>query len=92
MSPENTVRGFLSFCAGSWLLACILFFHATGAEASDKAALWAALKSGKAFAMMRHELAPGTGDPANFDVYDCATQRNLSDAGRAQSVQTDSAE
>ena len=33
---------------------------------------------------IRHALAPGTGDPANFDVNDCQTQRNLSPAGRAQ--------
>ena len=31
---------------------------------------------------MRHALAPGGGDPADFDPDDCATQRNLSDAGR----------
>jgi phosphohistidine phosphatase SixA len=33
---------------------------------------------------MRHALAPGGGDPAGFDVDDCATQRNLDDRGRAQ--------
>ena len=33
---------------------------------------------------MRHALAPGTGDPANFVVDDCSTQRNLSDEGREQ--------
>ncbi|MGB0629943.1 MAG: histidine phosphatase family protein [Alphaproteobacteria bacterium] len=50
------------------------------------AELWSALKSGSAFAIMRHALAPGTGDPANFDVGDCATQRNLSDEGRRQAT------
>nr|WP_225314465.1 histidine phosphatase family protein [Marinobacter halotolerans] len=34
--------------------------------------------------MMRHALAPGTGDPANFELGDCSTQRNLNDAGREQ--------
>jgi phosphohistidine phosphatase SixA len=34
--------------------------------------------------LFRHALAPGGGDPANFDVTDCSTQRNLSSAGRAQ--------
>lgn len=33
---------------------------------------------------MRHALAPGTGDPAHFDINDCHTQRNLNDVGRAQ--------
>ena len=35
---------------------------------------------------MRHaQTVPGTGDPANFTLDDCSTQRNLSEAGRAQS-------
>ncbi|TFF18088.1 histidine phosphatase family protein [Jiella endophytica] len=33
---------------------------------------------------MRHAIAPGTGDPANFTLGDCSTQRNLSDEGRGQ--------
>ena len=33
---------------------------------------------------LRHALAPGYGDPADFRVDDCATQRNLNDVGRAQ--------
>jgi phosphohistidine phosphatase SixA len=32
--------------------------------------------------LMRHALAPGIGDPANFKVNDCSTQRNLNDEGR----------
>ena len=32
--------------------------------------------------LMRHALAPGVGDPENFNVNDCSTQRNLSDEGR----------
>jgi broad specificity phosphatase PhoE len=34
--------------------------------------------------MLRHATAPGVGDPENFRLGDCATQRNLSDEGRAQ--------
>lgn len=34
--------------------------------------------------MIRHAFAPGTGDPPNFQIGDCATQRNLDDRGRAQ--------
>lgn len=34
--------------------------------------------------LLRHAIAPGTGDPANFRLDDCSTQRNLSDAGREQ--------
>lgn len=35
---------------------------------------------------MRHALAPGTGDPPGFRLDDPATQRNLSDTGRAQAT------
>jgi phosphohistidine phosphatase SixA len=40
------------------------------------------------FVLMRHAIAPGTGDPANFQLDDCTTQRNLSDEGRDQARQT----
>lgn len=32
--------------------------------------------------LLRHTLAPGVGDPENFKLTDCATQRNLSEVGR----------
>lgn len=34
--------------------------------------------------MLRHANAPGTGDPPNFSLDDCSTQRNLDQAGRTQ--------
>lgn len=70
-----------------YLLACLclLLPLSSAAEAqSDEAALWAALRDGGHVALIRHALAPGTGDPPGFRVDDCATQRNLSPAGRAQ--------
>lgn len=33
---------------------------------------------------MRHALAPGFGDPSNFKLDDCATQRNLNEEGIEQ--------
>lgn len=36
--------------------------------------------------LVRHALAPGTGDPAEFMIDDCSTQRNLNQQGRQQSV------
>ena len=35
---------------------------------------------------MRHALAPGFGDPTNFDINDCSTQRNLDEQGRKQAL------
>jgi phosphohistidine phosphatase SixA len=45
---------------------------------------WTDLRSGKATALLRHAEAPGVGDPSGFKLEDCSTQRNLSEAGRAQ--------
>ncbi len=43
------------------------------------------LKRGGNLIFIRHAYAPGGGDPDNFDINDCLTQRNLSEIGRNQS-------
>lgn len=63
----------------------MLLVAVTSLEATaDEAEFWSALRSGGHVVMMRHALAPGTGDPSEFDLDDCGTQRNLSDQGRSQ--------
>ena len=54
--------------------------------AASSSATWSLLQQGDTgyVVMMRHALAPGTGDPPNFRLEDCSTQRNLSAEGRAQ--------
>ena len=42
------------------------------------------LKNGGNLIFIRHAYAPGGGDPDNFDINDCLTQRNLSQEGREQ--------
>jgi phosphohistidine phosphatase SixA len=42
------------------------------------------LKKGGNLIFIRHAYAPGGGDPKNFDINDCKTQRNLSNSGRDQ--------
>ena len=42
------------------------------------------LKDGEKLIFIRHAYAPGNGDPNNFNLNDCSTQRNLSDNGRKQ--------
>ena len=42
------------------------------------------LKNGGNLIFIRHAYAPGGGDPDNFDINDCSTQRNLSEEGREQ--------
>ena len=43
------------------------------------------LKEGGKIIFIRHAYAPGGGDPDNFDVNDCSTQRNLNNEGISQS-------
>ena len=44
-----------------------------------------ALQKGGNLIFIRHAYAPGGGDPNNFNINDCSTQRNLSELGREQS-------
>ena len=54
------------------------------AAGTDEATLLAHMRGGGAVLMIRHALAPGTGDPDHFQLNDCTTQRNLNDTGRQQ--------
>ncbi|MGD2269249.1 MAG: histidine phosphatase family protein [Desulfobacterales bacterium] len=51
---------------------------------ADHAELIERMKAGGHILMIRHALAPGSGDPVNFQIGDCSTQRNLDDRGREQ--------
>lgn len=51
---------------------------------SDQNELVDRLKAGGHILMIRHAMAPGNGDPLNFRIGDCSTQRNLDSFGRAQ--------
>ncbi|EKE69517.1 histidine phosphatase family protein [Oceanibaculum indicum] len=65
----------------------ILLFALPGtarAEMLEGEALWNALRQGGHVVLFRHAIAPGGGDPANFRLGDCSTQRNLSEEGRQQ--------
>jgi phosphohistidine phosphatase SixA len=68
------------------LLLLLLAVQARASEQVPESLLWQALQHGDHFAMLRHALAPGTGDPQNFSVGECSTQRNLSDTGRQQAA------
>jgi phosphohistidine phosphatase SixA len=62
----------------------ILGSGATAAQNLEDVDLAAQMRNGGAVLLLRHAYAPGTGDPEGFRLDDCATQRNLSDAGREQ--------
>lgn len=65
------------------LIAAILLTSAISTAAATEAG-WALLRNGGQIVLMRHARAPGTGDPSNFDIERCATQRNLSEQGKLQ--------
>ena len=51
--------------------------------ADDK--ILTSLQEGNKIIFIRHAIAPGNGDPENFNIKDCSTQRNLSESGIKQS-------
>ena len=61
----------------------ILLLIPANSFANDKA--WGLLKEGNKIVFIRHSLAPGGGDPSNFDLTKCSTQRNLNQVGINQS-------
>ena len=54
------------------------------AEVCADNSAWTTWREGKALLIMRHTLAPGSGDPAGFVLEDCSTQRNLNHEGQQQ--------
>jgi len=67
-------------------LILLLTFSLTAQSAfANELLIWDQLqgKSPKGYVLLfRHSLAPGVGDPENFKLNDCSTQRNLSAEGR----------
>lgn len=63
----------------------VVFVLAAAAPAAEPLSLEALARPGRVL-MVRHAYAPGTGDPANFTIGDCGTQRNLDERGRAQAA------
>ena len=46
---------------------------------------WSSAQDGDKIILIRHSIAPGSGDPPGFQIKDCKTQRNLSLEGIDQS-------
>ncbi|MEP9396056.1 histidine phosphatase family protein [Mesorhizobium sp. KR2-14] len=63
----------------------VLFLLVVLAPASATEAGWALLRAGGHVVLLRNAITPGgSGEPANFDISKCETQRNLSDRGKQQ--------
>ena len=66
-----------------FLLILLSFNISLKANSNDKP--HSLLKEGGKLIFIRHAIAPGGGDPIDFDILRCETQRNLSKEGIAQS-------
>ena len=79
--PRTPVR--LAILALTTILSLLVGYPS--AEAAGDDPLWDLLKGGSQVALIRHaSTVSGVGDPPGFRLGDCATQRNLSEAGREE--------
>ena len=62
----------------------VFIFLTSAGVSADQTEVIDRLKSGGHILMIRHALAPGSGDPPDFRIDDCSTQRNLDESGRSQ--------
>ena len=65
----------------------ILFFILFAFDSNAENTVVSLLKEEGKIVFIRHSIAPGGGDPENFSLKDCSTQRNLSKKGIEQSKQ-----
>ena len=66
------------------IILIIFLILTNGIKADTETQVLKNLKNGGNLIFIRHAYAPGGGDPDNFDLNDCSTQRNLSETGREQ--------
>ena len=74
-----------------YFLIIFIFLNSPIKADSSKAMINELQKGGKLI-FIRHAYAPGGGDPTNFDINICETQRNLNDEGRIQSKKINSSD
>jgi phosphohistidine phosphatase SixA len=66
-----------------WVVGLLVLTLVTPTSVVADEALWMLLGGGGQIVLMRHATtSPGVGDPPGFRPAECATQRNLTDAGR----------
>ncbi|QJT10905.1 histidine phosphatase family protein [Oceanidesulfovibrio marinus] len=81
-APARTAACILALA----FLVLTIFPVQAGAQKATPVELWQALADGGCNVLMRHAQAPGVGDPDNFTLGDCSTQRLLSAEGRQQAA------
>lgn len=88
-SPHPTRRQFQAALLGCALGSTVPAKAQVNSDGRDFLAL---LRQGGNILLMRHaQTTPGIGDPPNFRLGDCSTQRNLNEAGREQATRVGAA-
>ena len=67
------------------IISIIFIFLTCSVKADLNQNLIKEFEQGGKLIFIRHAYAPGSGDPQNFNLNDCSTQRNLNHSGREQS-------
>jgi len=83
-NPGRFKKTRVSRSAFTTLTGILIICSFLGLVKADDSISWDSLNQSGHILLMRHALAPGTGDPENFKIEDCSTQRNLSESGRNQ--------
>ena len=86
MNTKNT-KPFLESMKWSWLFLVGMFWTVVFDGTQAMSLKEYAEKQFGSVLMLRHALAPGFGDPTNFQLGDCSTQRVLDEVGQEQSRQ-----
>ena len=86
MNTKNT-KPFLESMKWSWLFLVGMFWTVVFDGTQAMSLKEYAEKPFGSVLMLRHALAPGFGDPSNFQLGDCSTQRVLDEVGKEQSRQ-----
>lgn len=85
MAPNNALSRRAFQTAALLVLSIGMPARSTAQSIPPSTDFWALLREGGNLLLMRHaQTDPGIGDPPNFRIGDCSTQRNLSEAGREQ--------
>jgi len=79
---KNYVQGLSIF---NFYFIIIYIFFTNFSVALSSETVWDEVRKGNKVILIRHSLAPGSGDPSGFKIGDCKTQRNLNKAGIEQS-------
>lgn len=85
MNRRESLRAWGAIAALGNLGAGGLLLQANGVRAQTVSEEARLLRAGACVVMLRHaQTDPGVGDPPDFDLAQCRTQRNLNEPGRAQ--------